>query len=109
MTNTIIGHTKRVVASSIIIIGSSLGGFVGSLVYQDGQYIRGHIINLTLISVALILAAVLRSILMWENRRRDKLANEDPSLAPVDNLVEDVDIIVKENFTDKDPRVRYNL
>ncbi|KAG2187674.1 hypothetical protein INT44_005364 [Umbelopsis vinacea] len=109
MTNTIIGHTKRVVASSIIIIGSSLGGFVGSLIYQDGQYSRGHIINLTLISVALILAAVLRSLLMWENRRRDKLANEDPSLARSENLVEDVDIIVKENFTDKDPRVRYNL
>lgn len=109
MTNTIIGHTKRVVASSIIIIGSSLGGFVGSLVYQDGEYTRGHIINLTLISVALILAAVLRSLLMWENRRRDKLANEDPSQDRVENLVEDVDIIVKENFTDKDPRVRYNL
>jgi MFS family permease len=109
MTNITIGHTKRVVASSIIIIGSSIGGFVGSLVYQDGSYSRGHIINLTLISVALVLAAVLRVLLMWENRRRDKIALQDPSLAGDDALVEDPDIIVKENFTDKDLRVRYNL
>ncbi|KAJ2961197.1 hypothetical protein NQZ79_g3492 [Umbelopsis isabellina] len=110
MTNIIIGHTKRVVASSIIIIGSSIGGFVGSLVYQDGSYGRGHIINLTLISAALIMAAVLRVLLMWENRRRDKLAEADPSnYGQDDTLVEDPDIIVKENFTDKDPRVRYNL
>jgi MFS family permease len=109
MTNIIIGHTKRVVASSIIIIGSSIGGFVGSLIYQDGEYGRGHIINLTLISVALILAAILRVLLMSENRRRDKIAQEDPSLTRDDALVEDPDIIVKENFTDQDPRIRYNL
>jgi hypothetical protein len=46
---------------------------------------------------------------MSENRRRDKIAQEDPSLTRDDALVEDPDIIVKENFTDQDPRIRYNL
>ncbi|OZJ03745.1 hypothetical protein BZG36_03067 [Bifiguratus adelaidae] len=115
MTNIIIGNTKRTVSSSIIIIGSSLGAFAGSQVYQDSdapRYIRGHTTNLCLMAIGIILVLILRLLLMKENRRRDKIAREqvEAGLTKEVEVIKDVTTLVNQNFTDKsDMRVRYYL
>ncbi|KAJ3326865.1 hypothetical protein HDU76_012562 [Blyttiomyces sp. JEL0837] len=106
-TNLLVGHTKRVVAVSIIVIASAFGGLCGSYIYQDSDaplYHLGHSCNMSLMALGLLTAGALRLYLIRENKLRDaKYGNSDKVV-----LAKDLDEL-QDDFTDKDPSFRYVL
>ncbi|CAK7223150.1 hypothetical protein SBRCBS47491_005107 [Sporothrix bragantina] len=69
----IAGHTKKVVANSLIMIGYSVGNIIGPQFFLTRQKPRYRLgIGSCLVSFAILIALciVLRFYLMWENKKR---------------------------------------
>ncbi|KAK9764896.1 hypothetical protein K7432_007216 [Basidiobolus ranarum] len=78
-TNNIGGHTKRGVASALIISFGNIGGALGGQIYRADDapfYPRGHAICLACMALGWVSALVFKWLLIRENRRRDNLTPE---------------------------------
>ncbi|KAJ3130648.1 hypothetical protein HK100_007764 [Physocladia obscura] len=108
-TNLIVGHTKRTVSVTIVVLASAFGGLAGSFVYEASdapRYIVGHTSNMILVIVGLTTVVGLALLVRRENQRRDAVAAENgiPKIILAKDLA---DGIFAENFTDLDPSFRY--
>ncbi|KAI8804303.1 major facilitator superfamily domain-containing protein [Cladochytrium replicatum] len=111
-TNLIVGHTKRTVSVTIIVLASAFGGLAGSFVYQASdapRYITGHTANMIMIVVALITILGLGSLVHRENKKRDAAAAASGEVTKIVLAKDLVDGAFNEHFTDKDPAFRYSL
>ena len=75
MTNVVVGHTKRTIGVTIIVIAGALGGFVGGQIYQEKDiaqknFKKGHYTCVGVITLALLLTLILRFALVAINRKR---------------------------------------
>ncbi|KAK3845987.1 MAG: major facilitator superfamily domain-containing protein [Linnemannia gamsii] len=71
------GHTKRAVATGVIISFGNCGGLISGHIYQQGQTTRGHIISLAMLGVSFFLILLLKFLYTRENRRRKNLTPEE--------------------------------
>ncbi|GAB1194954.1 hypothetical protein APSETT444_004206 [Aspergillus pseudonomiae] len=81
LTANIAGHTKKVVTSAMIFIGVCAGNIAGPFFYKEAQAPRYPLGIWSMIVshfVEIVLVAVLRTALAWENRRRDRLQGVGP-------------------------------
>ncbi|KAF9956526.1 hypothetical protein BGZ72_002697 [Mortierella alpina] len=70
------GHTKRAVATGLIISFGNCGGLISGHIYNPGQTTRGHIICLAMLCVAFLFILLLKTFYVRENRRRRNLTPE---------------------------------
>ncbi|KAF9948015.1 hypothetical protein BGZ70_002402, partial [Mortierella alpina] len=70
------GHTKRAVATGLIISFGNCGGLISGHIYTPGQTTRGHIICLIMLCVAFLFILLLKTFYVRENRRRRNLTPE---------------------------------
>ncbi|PYH36335.1 MFS allantoate transporter [Aspergillus neoniger CBS 115656] len=105
LTGNIAGHTKKVVTNAMIFLGVCAGNIAGPFFYRSEQaprYTLGiwSMVVANFIEIALIV--VLRVVLAWENRRRDKMRmREDGDGAGVSAGDED-DVVAFGDLTDKE-------
>ncbi|KAF9285182.1 hypothetical protein BGZ68_004107 [Mortierella alpina] len=71
------GHTKRAVATGLIISFGNCGGLISGHIYTPGRTIRGHIICLIMLCVAFLFILLLKTYYVRENRRRRNLTPEE--------------------------------
>jgi len=71
------GHTKRAVATGLIISFGNCGGLISGHIYAPGQTTRGHIICLVMLCVAFLFILLLKTFYVRENRRRRNLTPEE--------------------------------
>ncbi|KAF9406240.1 hypothetical protein BGZ94_003189 [Podila epigama] len=94
------GHTKRAVATGIIVSIGTIGGAIGSNIYrtQDaaGGFVRGHTISATLCGMAAICALVSKAVFTAVNKRRANFTPEEYARACEGN-----------DLLDKHPDFRY--
>ncbi|KAF9924827.1 hypothetical protein BGZ65_008124 [Modicella reniformis] len=81
VSSNIGGHTKRGVATAIIISFANSGGAISGHVYKDDDalqgYVRGHTICAILSGTLVIFTLALKWLLTRENNRRDRLTPEE--------------------------------
>ncbi|KAF9571217.1 hypothetical protein EC968_000813 [Mortierella alpina] len=70
------GHTKRAVATGLIISFGNCGGLISGHIYAPGQTTRGHLICLIMLCVAFLFILLLKTFYVRENRRRRNLTPE---------------------------------
>ncbi|ORZ06380.1 major facilitator superfamily domain-containing protein [Lobosporangium transversale] len=106
LTTNLGGHAKRSIAMSMFIVSSSIGGIIGAHLYPTAdapRYVPGHVANISLSLLVVLLAAAQRFILKRENYRRDYsmgfVANPFKHLPMAELLVSD----------DRHPAFRYTL
>jgi predicted MFS family arabinose efflux permease len=78
--NNIGGHTKRGVASAIIISIGNVGGAIGGQIYRANDaplYGRPNLIAMGLMWGAVVFSLLFKWSLRRENRRRDNLSKEE--------------------------------
>ncbi|KAB8072230.1 major facilitator superfamily domain-containing protein [Aspergillus leporis] len=81
LTANIAGHTKKVVTNAMIFIGVCAGNIAGPFFYrgdQAPQYPLGIWSMIVSNFVEILLVILLRTMLAWENRRRDQLQGIGP-------------------------------
>ncbi|KAF9124957.1 hypothetical protein BGW39_007765 [Mortierella sp. 14UC] len=71
------GHTKRAVATGVIISFGNCGGLISGHIYQQGHTTRGHIISLAMLGVSFCLILLLKFLYVRENKRRRNLTPEE--------------------------------
>ncbi len=72
--------TRRAVASAAIVSIGTIGGAIAGQIYQakqKPQYFTGNVIALSCVTLQTIVVAFLRLAFMYENRRRQRLNNEE--------------------------------
>jgi len=70
------GHTKKVVVSAILFLGYCAGNIAGPFFYKSDQaptYPLGIWSMITSHMVEIAAVLLMRFVLQWENRRRDRL------------------------------------
>ncbi|KAF8969302.1 hypothetical protein BGZ46_010691 [Entomortierella lignicola] len=75
LTNNVIGHTKRATALAMLVSSGSLAAMAGTQVYRAGdapRYQHGHLIMACSILLLVLTATLLRTLLVRENRCRDR-------------------------------------
>lgn len=78
-TNNIGGHTKRGVATAIIISIGNVGGIIGGQMYRDDdrpKYARGNSIAMGLMCGVVAVSLLFKWSLNRENARRENLTEE---------------------------------
>lgn len=78
--NNIGGHTKRGVASAIIISIGNVGGAIGGQIYRSTDaplYANGNIACMALMIGVVVFSTSYKYLLMRENKRRDNLTPEE--------------------------------
>ncbi|GJJ07535.1 hypothetical protein Clacol_001737 [Clathrus columnatus] len=73
ISNNSSGHYKRATTGALQLMLGNCGGFIATFAYtsdQAPQYIRGHAITLTFVSLSWILVACNVLYCMWENKAR---------------------------------------
>ena len=80
-TNNIGGHTKRGVATAIIISIGNVGGIIGGQMYRaddaPNQYARGNSIAMGLMCGVVVVSLTFKWSLNRENKRRENLTEEE--------------------------------
>ncbi|OZJ03707.1 hypothetical protein BZG36_03303 [Bifiguratus adelaidae] len=77
LPQTFVGHTKKVTAHAIFMIGYAVGNIIAPQCYTDlPTYHHGIAITLACCCVCMALTLVIRSILWRENKRRDALQGD---------------------------------
>ncbi|KAG0204509.1 hypothetical protein BGX33_008427 [Mortierella sp. NVP41] len=71
------GHTKRAVATGVIISFGNCGGLISGHVYTQGHTARGHTICLVMLCVSFCLILLLKFLYVRENKRRRNLSPEE--------------------------------
>ncbi|KAF8929179.1 hypothetical protein BGZ47_001232 [Haplosporangium gracile] len=71
------GHTKRAVATGVIISFGNCGGLISGYIYTQGHTTRGHVISLTMLCVSFCLILLLKFLYTRENKRRRDLTPEE--------------------------------
>lgn len=71
------GHTKRAVATGLIISFGNCGGLISGHIYMDGKTRRGHVISLIMLCVSFCLILLLKFMYIRENKRRKNLSAEE--------------------------------
>ncbi|KAI8975419.1 major facilitator superfamily domain-containing protein [Mycotypha africana] len=110
VSNNQLGHTKRGVAIAMTSMIAQCFSMLGTQIYRTEdapRYIKGHAICLVFLGIAACSAALLRSLLARENRKRDEAYG----------VVDESDINYGEMMTgahldglyDKHPQFRYAL
>ncbi|KAK8198629.1 hypothetical protein M8818_006496 [Zalaria obscura] len=73
------GHTKKVTMNAILLMSFCLGNIIGPLTFraQDApDYVPAKIAIIVTCAVAAVLVLILRAYYVWENKRRDRLAEQ---------------------------------
>lgn len=73
------GHTKKVTMNAILLMSFCLGNIIGPLTFTSTSapnYVPAKVAIIVTCAVAAVLALILRSYYIWENKRRDRLAEE---------------------------------
>ncbi|KAG0244074.1 hypothetical protein BGW41_000502 [Actinomortierella wolfii] len=79
-TSNIGGHTKRGVATALIISFGNAGGIISGQMYRADDaplYVRGHTIAGTMMFLSAVLTLIFKYLLERENKRRDNLTPEE--------------------------------
>jgi len=80
-TTNIGGHTKRGVATAVIISFGNIGGAIGGQIYRAndaaGGYVRGHAICCGMMMASCVVILIMKYLLIRENKRRDNLTPEE--------------------------------
>ncbi|KAF9137234.1 hypothetical protein BGX30_010435 [Mortierella sp. GBA39] len=71
------GHTKRAVATGVIISFGNCGGLISGHIYTPGHTARGHVISLAMLCVSFCLILLLKFLYSRENKRRQDLSPEE--------------------------------
>ncbi|KAG0308373.1 hypothetical protein BGZ97_000078 [Linnemannia gamsii] len=71
------GHTKRAVATGVIISFGNCGGLISGHIYTQGHTTRGHIISLAMLCASFCLILLLKFLYTRENKRRRNLTPEE--------------------------------
>ncbi|KAG0219252.1 hypothetical protein BGX31_011359 [Mortierella sp. GBA43] len=74
LTTNLGGYAKRAIAVAMFLLSSSMGSVIGSQVFKprDGpQYTKGHLVNISCITMVMCLAMIQRFMLKRENNRRN--------------------------------------
>lgn len=77
------GHTKKVTMNAILLMAFCLGNIIGPLTFiknQGPNFIGAKIAIIVSCSVAAVLAAILRTYYVLENKRRDRKAEAEGRL-----------------------------
>ncbi|ETS84022.1 hypothetical protein PFICI_05898 [Pestalotiopsis fici W106-1] len=73
------GHTKKVTMNALLLMSFCLGNIIGPLTFRDvdkPNYLPAKITVVVTSAVAVVLTAILMAYYSWENKRRDRLAQE---------------------------------
>ncbi|KAF9433826.1 hypothetical protein BGZ76_008931 [Entomortierella beljakovae] len=106
LTTNLGGYAKRVIAIAMFLMASSIGGIIGSQLYQSRdspRYIKGHLISILLMIVIVLLAILLRYMLKRENNRRNY------SISFGINPLKSFSKAELRDLSDKHPAYRYTL
>ncbi|KAF9167630.1 hypothetical protein DFQ26_003786 [Actinomortierella ambigua] len=79
-TSNIGGHTKRGVATALIISFGNAGGIISGQMYRADDaplYVRGHTTAAVMMFLCAILILIFKYLLIKENKRRDNLTPEE--------------------------------
>ncbi|KAF2095380.1 allantoin permease [Rhizodiscina lignyota] len=77
------GHTKKVTMNAILLMAFCLGNIIGPLTFVQTQapdFIGAKIAIIVCCAIALVTAIILRFYYVWENKRRDRRAEEEGRL-----------------------------
>ncbi|SAL99528.1 hypothetical protein [Absidia glauca] len=75
--NNFAGLTRRAVGSAFIVSIGTIGGAIGGQIYYDPpDYFYGNLIAVCLVTTQTLLVVIVRCVLAYENKRRDKLTEE---------------------------------
>ncbi|KAF9096160.1 hypothetical protein BGX23_011855 [Mortierella sp. AD031] len=81
LTSNIGGHTKRGVATAVIISFGNIGGAIGGQVYrapdEANGFVKGHAICAGCLGFSVFLILTTKYLLVQENKRRDRLTPEE--------------------------------
>ncbi|KAF9086770.1 hypothetical protein BGX29_001237 [Mortierella sp. GBA35] len=81
LTSNIGGHTKRGVATAVIISFGNIGGAIGGQVYrapdEANGFVKGHAICAGCLGFSVFLILATKYLLVQENKRRDRLTPEE--------------------------------
>lgn len=105
LTGNIAGHTKKVVTNAMIFLGVCAGNIAGPFFYRSEQaprYTLGiwSMVVSNFIEIALIV--VLRVVLAWENRRRDRMRMREGGDGVGIGSVDGDDVVAFGDLTDKE-------
>ncbi|TKA82225.1 hypothetical protein B0A49_00410 [Cryomyces minteri] len=73
------GHTKKVTMNALLLMSFCLGNIIGPVTFRKNDapnYIPAKITIIVTCAVAAVLVVLLRIYYMWENKRRDRLAED---------------------------------
>ncbi|KAG0321589.1 hypothetical protein BGZ99_003804 [Dissophora globulifera] len=74
LTTNLGGYAKRATAVALFLLSSSIGGIIGTQIYKPydaPRYTKGHLITISCMLIAILLAALQRFMLKRENYRRN--------------------------------------
>ncbi|ORY02237.1 MFS general substrate transporter [Basidiobolus meristosporus CBS 931.73] len=75
VTNNSVGSTKSATASGMVIAFGNCGGAISGQFYRGDeapQYLRSHMINVSFLTMAVILALIIRTLFKRENHKFDR-------------------------------------
>ncbi|CAA21238.1 Membrane transporter [Schizosaccharomyces pombe] len=105
ISSNVAGYTKKTVTSATVFVFYSVGNIVSPQLFKSGQtpeYIEGIQAMIVSLCIIIAIAFVLTGYYIYENKRRDRLLAEDPSLG---------ESIKNEEFMDltdrQQPKFRY--
>ncbi|KAI4720151.1 major facilitator superfamily transporter [Aureobasidium sp. EXF-10727] len=73
------GHTKKVTMNAILLISFCLGNIIGPLTFRAAdapEYVPAKITIIVTCAAAVVLTLLLRFYYQWENKRRDRVAEQ---------------------------------
>jgi MFS family permease len=74
----IAGHTKKVTMNAILLMSFCLGNIIGPLTFRQADapdFVPAKITIIVTCAVAVVLTLILRAYYVWENKRRDRMAD----------------------------------
>ncbi|KAK3818121.1 MAG: major facilitator superfamily domain-containing protein [Linnemannia gamsii] len=106
LTTNVGGYAKRAVAVAMFLLTSSVAGVLGSQLYKSKNaphYTKGHLTNIVMMVVIILMAILQRLMLKRENTRRNYSVSYGVNPLKILSKAEMRDI------TDKHPAFRYTL
>ncbi|CAH0047375.1 unnamed protein product [Clonostachys solani] len=84
ISNNTLGYTKKATVNGLQILAYAAGNWIGPQTFRSNEapeYYHGKMMVAIMYGCAALTIVALRYVNVWENRRRDKLAAEQPQTA----------------------------
>ena len=87
ISNNTLGYTKKATVSGLQILAYAAGNWIGPQTFRSNEapeYKNGKLMVAVMYGLAACTLIMLRYVNVWENRRRDKKATEQPEIEAVE-------------------------